>query len=172
MPGKGQRSGKMMTCGQCHAEIYAYPSRPRKFCSASCAMKYRNSLPTNPCYHRDISGNKNPMYGKGMKGPKNPMYGLKLDKCPSWKGGKKHRPDGYVRIVVPPDYPAPCDHGSTGTAYALEHRVVMEKHLGRYLERREVVHHINGDPSDNNIDNLQLFESQSDHISIGHSKWQ
>lgn len=34
------------------------------------------------------------------------------------------------------------------------HRHIMEEHLGRSLETHEHVYHINGDPSDNRIENL------------------
>ena len=45
------------------------------------------------------------------------------------------------------------------------HRYVMEQHLGRKLKRQEVVHHINGVKSDNRLENLMLFKTDSEHIS-------
>ncbi|KKN13766.1 hypothetical protein LCGC14_1003160 [marine sediment metagenome] len=46
-----------------------------------------------------------------------------------------------------------------------QHRWVMEKHLRRKLERREIVHHVNHDGHDNRIENLEVM-TQSEHIRL------
>lgn len=51
----------------------------------------------------------------------------------------------------------------------LEHRDKMEKKLGRKLKRSEIVHHIDGDPTNNDIDNLQLCPSIAAHLAIHHA---
>lgn len=47
----------------------------------------------------------------------------------------------------------------------LEYRLIAERKIGRILRRDEIVHHINGDPADNDPENLQVM-SQSEHILL------
>lgn len=72
--------------------------------------------------------------------------------------GIRTRSDGYVQKYVP-DHPF-C----TSDGYVMEHRLVMESHINRYLLPDEEVHHINGDKKDNRISNLHLFASKRDHM--------
>jgi hypothetical protein len=51
----------------------------------------------------------------------------------------------------------------------LEHRLIMETHLGRNLTSEEHIHHINEDASDNRIENLQIV-SKSEHGKIHNPK--
>jgi len=60
---------------------------------------------------------------------------------------------GYVLIWCP-DHPSRKD---STKPYVLEHRLVMEKHLGRYLEPHEHVHHIDGNRANNTLKNLELW---------------
>ncbi len=68
--------------------------------------------------------------------------------APAWQGGKIKDVAGYIRVYKP-SHPY-CFSGG----YVLEHRLIMEKHIGRLLKKNEIVHHINGNKSDNRIENL------------------
>jgi len=67
-----------------------------------------------------------------------------------WKGGKHKDGKGYV-LIYKPKHPY-----ATKKHYIMEHRLVMEKKLGRYLTKDEIVHHKNGIKDDNHIENLRL----------------
>ncbi len=49
-----------------------------------------------------------------------------------------------------------------------EHRLVVEKAIGRYLTDIEVVHHINEITTDNRLSNLYLCKDDIEHRIVGH----
>ncbi len=76
---------------------------------------------------------------------------------PNWKGGKRRNSRGYVLSL------APFHPNADSMGYVREHRLVIEKKIGRYLHRWEVVHHVNKIKDDNRPENLELFENHSKH---------
>lgn len=73
-------------------------------------------------------------------------------------GYKKKRCDGYIGIHFP-DHPKSSKEG-----FIMEHVLVMECLIGRWLKDDEVVHHINGKRDDNKKENLQLM-TKKEHAS-------
>lgn len=73
-----------------------------------------------------------------------------------WKGGRTIDQHGYV-MALAPDHPT---NQHTTRRYVQEHRLVMERILGRYLEPNEQVHHKNGIRDDNRPENLELWVTQ------------
>jgi len=73
------------------------------------------------------------------------------------RGGRVIGGGGYVYIRCE-DHPRATKKGK----YVIEHRLIMEKHLGRLLGTQEHVHHKNGIRTDNRIENLALL-SESEH---------
>lgn len=77
-----------------------------------------------------------------------------MEDSPNWKGGRRRSDKGYI-LIYAPNHPR---HMAKG--YVLEHRLVMEKDLGRYLLPTEIVHHLNGMRDDNRLENLELWQKK------------
>jgi len=73
------------------------------------------------------------------------------EKSYNWKGGVHKRKDGYVL----------CESGKK-----YQHRKLFEQYLGRKLTEKEVIHHIDGDTSNNDIENLFLFRHNTAHLRL------
>lgn len=67
----------------------------------------------------------------------------------AWRGGK-YEQEGYVFIK---DHTHPNRNSQN---YISEHRVIIEKNIGRYLYPWELVHHKNGIRNDNRVENLEI----------------
>lgn len=87
-----------------------------------------------------------------------PRPHTKGNKNNNWKGGSFIH-QGYVLLRVP-------DHPLAVNGYVMEHRLIMERHINRYLTKMEVVHHKNRIPSDNRIENLILFKNSGEHMKF------
>lgn len=155
-----------------------------KYCQ-DCGIEVGfSSKRCQPCFHKLHSGKNHPLYGKERDSsvkekirqkllgkPNISMTKFKKGHIPwsktnghlftgelsgNWRGGRIKKNTGYI-MVRSPDHPL-----ADSTGYVLEHRIVMEAHLGRGLGQDEVIHHINGVRDDNRIENLQIT-NQSDH---------
>lgn len=134
-----------INCPVCGCPFKSYIKNHRKYCSRKCMGK----APRTKEWRL-----KQSKIRKTKIGPK----------AANWKGGRrKHK--GYI-LIYSPKHPF-----AMMRFYVKEHRLVMEKHLGRYLRTEEIIHHINRDKTDNRIENLQLFEDHSEHMTfLNHRK--
>lgn len=107
-----------------------------------CGKEFR----TYKCYEK--RGRKHRFCSKSCEA----KYKTLNNSLENWNGGTISKSTGYRYIEI-------------DGKQREEHRLVMEKHLGRKLKRNEIVHHINGIKTDNRIENLELM-TQSEHVKL------
>ena len=141
-------------CKVCQSPIYRRPSQVKKQLAVTCSRACRNKLYT-------MKGRE---AWQGYTFPKG-------EKNPAWKGGLTYkRPKGNYKNVKYVRCPQEFLPMARKDGYIMEHRLIMAKHLGRLLERVEVVHHIDHDPANNSVENLMLFATNAEHKRYEHSQ--
>lgn len=133
-------------CAQCGAALYRQPYQVARcamfFCSNVCAGQYRRDRVTLKCAYCGILFEK----ARSRRGV-------------VWFCSRECRDDckriGYVNHF---GYLAHTRNGET----VVLHRSILEKALGRKLRSDEIVHHINGNKTDNRSTNLAIM-TRSEH---------
>lgn len=140
----------------CGREFITYPSKIKlgkgKYCSKECAFKITNKI-------LEANGKKF-WFVKGQKAWNRKEFVITKARV----GGKRYR------LIYKPEHPL-----ATMRGYIREHRLIMETHLGRYLDRCEVVHHIDENTLNNKLSNLELLsgtEHRRKHLKDNvHKRW-
>jgi len=163
--GKSKFDRIIKKCKICNKEFITHPCKIRKgfgkFCSRKC--KHIDMLGKSTCIksRKGVHSSPKTEFKKGLIPWNKGKSHLPGKESGSWKGGKTIRQGGYIYIHTP-------NHPFKKQNYVFEHRLVMEKHIGRHLDPKEVVHHINGNPSDNRLENLMLFANNAEHKKFHH----
>ncbi len=79
------------------------------------------------------------------------------ERAAHWKGGEAVQRGGRVKLYMP-EHPDANERG-----YVWRYRVIAEQVIGRPLRSQEVVHHIDGDETNDSPGNLMVFPNQAEH---------
>ena len=136
------RIGYETTCEKCGRRFLSWKKKIRnRFCSRECAPRGRVAKkPSTECLYCGVLFRR---YGGGHEAK------FCSRSCYLASNPKVLTAQGYVLVFNK-------QYSKRPNGQILEHRLVMEKHLGRALTRHETIHHINGDKEDNRLENLQL----------------
>jgi hypothetical protein len=151
-----------LICDVCKKEFFRR-QRSNKYCSKECYYQKKKDRGDKVKWTEEMrakmslkyKGDGNPNYGnpRGVKGYKKPS--MSGEKHFNWKGGYSISPDGYKVF----------ENVYTGGKRETEHRLVVEKHIGRKLLSYEIVHHMDGNKINNDIRNLVIV-TRAEHINI------
>jgi len=156
-PRKKYPSQKIRVCLTCKKKFLSWPCEgERKYCSKKCADEGRKKE-----WHKVICENCKKEFDKSPAEYKRNRHHFCCPSCRyAFRTGENHLGyiggnisiNGYKVIYV-------------NKEKIFEHRHIMEVHIGRKLEKEEVIDHINEDKLDNRIENLQTI-SRADHLRL------
>lgn len=152
-----RRRSYAKVCTQC-AVSFAANTAWQQFCSHHCLLKARNARTVRKC---DQCGAEYRGYDKRRRFcSKECAYAharqVRGAQRASWRGGRTiSKQHGYVWARAE-GHP----RAKPRSPYVLEHILVMEQTIGRYLLPFERVHHRNGRRDDNRPENLELWKTK------------
>ncbi len=140
-------------CKFCNTEFITYPCYIKigggKYCSRKCAnvKSAKDGFVPKAAFKKGSNG-----YWKGKK-----RLSMSGKNHPRWKNGRAKHSDGYV-CIRKHNHPFVNKRG-----YVMEHRLIIEKQIGRYLLLKEICHHLNEIKDDNRPQNLMAFINENIH---------
>lgn len=155
-------------CQICHRTFKSRGDRKNPFCSKQCFYVHYKNLKRSKSWLNNMSRGMK----KAWQDPVHRKNFLSIKRSgsdgPNWKGGKTLRKLRRVKyyLIKNPSHPF-----ANSCGYIFEHRLVMEKMIGRYLKPTEIVHHKDGNGLNNQPNNLQLCCNISEHKKIPHSTY-
>lgn len=149
----GSEKTVLLVCNDCGVQTKATYGN---YLNSQIRHKRKGKTYCRPCSNKRTGRLKR---GKPLHNACGPRPKMRLNNHPNYGGGRWVASDGYVMV-------------QTGTRqYQREHLLIMGQHVGRRIrsEEGEVVHHINLDKICNEVSNLVILPSESDHRSAHRS---
>jgi hypothetical protein len=153
--GSKPRKKQDVTCLACGKEFYPISGGKGMYCSKACHDRGQTRRVARAC---EICGTTFELRPSQAAATAGRFCSKECEGRARWQRVQERAhngkpvlltPTGYVKVWEPDRPPR--------RRWVLEHRLVVEKALGRTLRRDEHVHHINGNKTDNRLENLQVI---------------